>query len=193
MFPLVTVTVPVVITKFLNVNVPELLILPPVMVIVPLVGIRDLPGLTVNPFETVKELVGCVEGVSDMVSPLKANVPELTMLHPVVAMVIMPAEGLKLADVPTVNAPLTVKELAVVTVAELAIERLLNINGAATVMLEPLPIDTVPELLLNVPEFEKLPDMERTAEVEVKVPEEIVKSPFTAILEFPPVKVPEDW
>ena len=58
---------------------------------------------------------------------------------PPLFMVIVPADGEKFAPVPTVKAPLTPKLLAVVTVAELAIERLLKVN--------------VPELTMELPLF----------------------------------------
>ena len=79
------------------------------MVMVPAVGDRFLELFTVNAPPTLKDAVGCVEGVSDMVRLENVSVPELEMVHPVVARVMVPDEGV---NVPvTVSAPFTVAVL----------------------------------------------------------------------------------
>ena len=56
----------------------------------------------------------------------------------------------------------------------------------------PVPLKvTVPELLLNVPELEKLPDMDKVPLVELKVPPDAVKS-STPIGPEPAENVPDD-
>jgi len=101
-------------TKFLNINVPSLPMDQPVVfiVIMPLDGARVLPTLTPSVPQTAKELVGCVEGVSAMVNPLKFNVPLLTMDQPVEVIVIAPAKGVRALSALTVNAPATENEAA---------------------------------------------------------------------------------
>ena len=48
-------------------------------------------------------------GVADIVSPEKASVPELDIVHPVVAIVMVPPLGERFPLAPTDNAPLIVK------------------------------------------------------------------------------------
>ena len=95
------------IVKFLNVNVPVLAIDQSVVVIVmvPADGAKVTPMSTYNNPLIEKELVGCDEGVSEMVSPLKVNVPELTMDQPVPVIAMVPADGIKDFVELTVNAP----------------------------------------------------------------------------------------
>jgi hypothetical protein len=62
-----------------------------------------------------------------MVNPEKvSDVPELTILQPVVAIVIVPPDGLNVAVEELVKVPLMVKEEDVVTVADAAMVKLLN-------------------------------------------------------------------
>ena len=75
-----------------------------------------------------------------MVSPLKTRVPVLAIAHPVVAMVMVPPDGLKLPPL-TLSAPFTVKSLEVVVVP--VIVRLLKASVPELVM-DPSVIVMVP-------------------------------------------------
>ena len=116
------------------------------------------------------------------------------MDQPVVAMVIVPADGEKFALAPMLKAPFIVKLLAVVTVAEAAIERLLSVSVPEFTIEEPLAMVTVPELALkgvppltvNMPEILSAPEalgavnvvpLARVRSVVVTVPDEPVKIP----------------
>jgi len=114
--------------RLLKVRVPLLAIDEPLpMVIVPADGLKLTPVPTVKAPFTVKldEVVATWE--LEKVKPLKARVPELVIILELptpVPMVIVPADALKLAEVPTVKFPYTVKSDALVTVAELAMAKL---------------------------------------------------------------------
>jgi len=123
----------------------------PVRVIVPEVGAKDLVELTVKAPPTLKEDVGWVVGVSETVRPLKTKVPELARDQPVVAKVIVPEDGLRLAKLPTVKAPFTVKLDPLVTVAELAMVKLLKVRIPVSAIFEPLFIVIVPAEGVKVP------------------------------------------
>ena len=83
--------------------------------------------------------------------------PELETVQPVPVMVIVPAEGLKLAPELTVNAPVMLKLLAVATVAEEAMVRLENVRVPELTMDEPLFMVMVPLVGVNVPVTVKIP------------------------------------
>ena len=149
----------------------------PVKVIVPAVGARVLFAFTVNVPATLKELVGWVVGVSEMVSELKTKVPELVMPQEVVAMVIVPLEGEKLADEPLAKVPAMLKELAVETVAEPAVVRLKKVKVPPVLtILEPLLKIKVPAEGVKVPVTVKAPPT--VAELEpVEIDPETFKLP----------------
>ena len=71
--------------------------------------------------------------------------PELVIDQEVVARVIVPAVGAKLAPGPRLNAPSIVKLEEVDTVAELAMVKLLKVKVPELAMLEPLFKVIVPE------------------------------------------------
>jgi len=115
-----------------------------------------------------------VVGVPAIVKPLKVNVPLFTTDQPVVAKVIVPEDGLKLAEVPTVKAPFTVKLAELVTVAELARVKLLKVSVPVLVIDAPLFIVIVPAEGVKVPETDKAPPTVAVLVPVVIVPE-IVK------------------
>ena len=109
-----------------------------------------------------------------IVKPLKVKVPLLVMDQPVVFIVIVPEDGLKLADVPTVKTPLRPKLDEVVTVAELAIVKLLKVKLPLFVMDEPLFMVIVPAEGVKVPLTVKAPPTAAVL-VPVGIVPEIVK------------------
>jgi len=91
-------------------------------------------------------------------------------------MVIVPADGLKLAKLPTVKAPFTVKLDVVVTVAELAMVKPLKARVPELVIDEPLFIVMVPADGVKVPLTVKAPPTVAVP-VPVEMDPEIVKLP----------------
>ena len=132
---------------------------PPIIVMVPAVGARVLLAFTVKAPETEKDDVGWAEGVSEIVRPLKTNVLELVIPQPVVAIVIVPPDGEKLAEeAPTARVPLTEKLELVVTVAPAATVRLLKVSVPPELEIEePLFMVMVPEEGVKVPVTVKTP------------------------------------
>lgn len=142
--------------KPLNVKLPGLEIpqLVPVMVIMPSVGARVLPELTVKVPEIEKLWVGCVEGVASIVKPLKTRVPEeLLMAQAALDMVIvLPTPGEKLPEEPMVKVPAILKEAVVVTVAEAAMEMPWKVKELLLTIEAPLLKVIVPEEGVKTPE-----------------------------------------
>jgi hypothetical protein len=124
-----------------------------------------------------------------MVSPEKIKlVPEFTILHPVVAMVMVPPDGLNVAVDELVNAPFMVKEEDVVTVAPEAIVRLLKVRVPELAIEEPVFMvivpadgDKLPPLTFNAAFISKL--------LEVAVVPVTVKLLNTKLEEAPPLLV----
>jgi len=83
--------VPVIVMP-LKVSVPLLAIdhAVPVNVTVPAVGAKAFPEVTVNTPVSDNTGAVCTEGVSEIVRPLSASVPALTIFHAVVAIVKVP-------------------------------------------------------------------------------------------------------
>jgi hypothetical protein len=103
-----------------------------------------------------------------MVRPEKIKlVPEFTILHPVVAMVIAPPDGLKVAVEELVRVPLMVKDEEVVTVAPEAIVILLKTrldDAPPLLTIDPPSVKVIvpavgarvlPELTVKAPSTEK--------------------------------------
>ena len=162
-----------------KVNVP-LLVMPqpvPVMVMVPLDGIKDLVMSTVRVPPTLKEELGWELGVPEIVRLLKVKVPELVIPQAVPVMVIVPLEGEKLADEPLAKVPAMLKELAVETVAEAAVVKLKKVSVPPVLtILEPLLKIKVPAEGVKVPVTVKAPPT--VAELEpVEIDPETFKLP----------------
>ena len=114
----------------LNMSVPPiLLIAAPVVerVTVPPEAVNVAPDATENfvPTEKLLDVVTVAPAAMEIV--LSVSVPEFAIELPLF-IVIVPAEGARVAPVPTVRAPATEKLLEVVTVAELAIVRPANVK-----------------------------------------------------------------
>lgn len=121
-------------------------------VIVPPVGEKFLVELTVSVPPIEKLTFDWLEGVSEIVKLLKVRLPVLVIVQPVVAIVIVPPEAVKLLE--TFKAPLMVILLEVVTVP-LAV-RLLRVVAEMKDKAAPLPLTTtVDPPALKVPELEK--------------------------------------
>ena len=136
---------------------------PPLIVIVPADGIKAFPVLMVNAPATEKEVVGCDEGVSEIVKPLKVNVPELTMDHPVPDIVMVPEDGVRVTPLLTVNAPATEKEAVGWDEGVPEIVKPLNVNVPKLAIDQPVPdivmvpedgIKAFPVLMVNAPATE---------------------------------------
>ena len=120
------------------------------MVIVPADGLKLAKLPTVKaPFTVKSDEVVTVAELA-MVKPLKARVPELAIDEPLF-IVIVPADGVKLANVSTVKTPFTVKLAELVTVAELARVKLLKVSVPLLAILAPLFIVIVPAEGVKVP------------------------------------------
>lgn len=137
---------------------------------------------------TLKLLFTVTVADEGIVRLLNASVAELVMEEPLF-IVIVPPEGEKLALVPTLKAPLMLKLLEVVTVAELAMVRLLKASVPPTVLTieAPLFIVIVPEDGLK---FDALlpsvsaPLIEKLLEVETVAPLAIVRALKVSVPEF---------
>lgn len=134
-------------------KVPELEIEAPLLkVIVPPVGEKFLVELTVSVPPTEKLTFDWLDGVSEMVRLLKVKLPLLLIVQPVVAIVIVPPEAVKLLE--TLKAPLMVILLEVVTVPLTV--RLLKVVAEVKDKAALLPLTTTVEPpALKVPELEK--------------------------------------
>ena len=152
------VTVPLAaIVNPLNPRVPEFAIDAPfVIVIVPADGLKTelVPMVSAPPTLNPVDVVTVAEFA--IVNALNVSVPEFAIDAPFV-IVIVPADGLKIAPAPSVRAPPTLKLLDVVTVALAAIDRPLNASVPEFVIDEPLFIVIVPRVGLNVPVTAKAP------------------------------------
>ena len=130
----------------LNVNVPLLLIPQPVpvIVIVPPEGLKVAPVPTVRVPPMLKPVEVVTVALLAIVKPLNVRFPGFEMDAPLF-MVIAPADGLKVdAEFPSVNTPLMLKLLEVVTVAVFEIVKLLNVSVPELEIDDPSPIVIVP-------------------------------------------------
>ena len=155
------------IVNALNPRVPEFAIDAPfVNVIVPADGLKTELVPTVSAPLTLKPVDVVTVAEFGIVNALNVRAPEFAIDAPFV-IVIVPADGLKIAPAPSVRAPPTLKLLDVVTVALAAIDRPLNASVPEFVIDDPLFIVIVPSVGLNVPVTVKAPP---TAAVLVTAP-----------------------
>jgi hypothetical protein len=141
----------------LKVNAPELEIDPPLFIVmVPLDGAKVALLLTVNAPPTLKLLEVVTVAEAATVRPLKVRVPEFEIDAPLF-IVMVPAEGAKVALLLAVNAPPTEKLLDVVTVADAATVKLKKVKVPELEIDEPLFIVTVPLVGVKVPVTVKAP------------------------------------
>jgi len=180
----------------LKARVPELEIDDPLLKeIVPLDGLKfPLVPILRAPL-TLKLLLVVTVALLAMVILLNVNVPELEIEAPLFN-VIVPDEALKFALVPTLKTPPMDKPLEVVTLAELEIVKLLNTNNPELEITEPLPTVIVPAEGLKLPPMftvkfprtEKLLDVVTVAELAIakllycNVPELEIEEPLSMVM-----------
>ena len=139
--------------------------------IVPAVGAKTTPPLTVRLPATLKEADGWVDGVPAIVNPLNVRVPLLTILQAVPVNVVVPV-GAKITPLFTVSVPATLNEPPDCTDGVPAIVILLNTGVPVTLHAVPdmvtVPLNVPPAIapeLLTLPVIVTVPPNDAPAEI----------------------------